>query len=150
MIKISNKVYLEDRKTSTKHPQQIHNIQGVDYTFGARLCSNGEVDNLLYQELFFVANQDLQHIVVFHTMTSFRSLFSRRLGGSPRENQLETQSQTGRETRTGMGGVGLYNSCTLWSWIPRDGTSKGCSPMYSTKPPLLTNNYQKSHFNKNQ
>ena len=52
MIKISNKLFLEDRKTSTMHPQQIHNIQGIDHTLGALLCSNGEVDNLLDEELF--------------------------------------------------------------------------------------------------
>ena len=52
MIKISNKLYVEDRKTRTKHPQQKYNIQGVDLTLGARLCSNGEVDNLLDEELF--------------------------------------------------------------------------------------------------
>ena len=53
MIMYGRKFYLEDRNSSKQATTKSTTNKEVDYTLGARLCSNGEVD------LFLKANQNL-------------------------------------------------------------------------------------------
>ena len=57
----------------------------------------------LMNNSFSVESKDLQDLVVFHTMTRFRSLFSRRMVGSPKENQLEALEGNKMRTRRERG-----------------------------------------------
>ena len=49
------------------------------------------------EELFHKANQNLQCPIVFHTMTHFRSLFSKKIVESPRERLTRISKETRRE-----------------------------------------------------
>ena len=69
------------------------------------------------EELFYESNQNLQDPIVFHAMTLLRSLSSRRMVGSPRENQLEPQGKPEEklEERRRERGVQLLHKGEGWA-----------------------------------
>ena len=48
VIMISKRIYQEDRNNTKHATTKFHNIQGVENTYGAWLCSNGELDSTLW------------------------------------------------------------------------------------------------------
>ena len=80
MIMYSNKNYLEDRNNQNQASTTIYNIPLEP---GCALVE--KLMTFFDVELFYKKIQNLQHLLAFHAMTRFRSLFSKKMVGSPRE-----------------------------------------------------------------
>ena len=95
MIMYSNKNYLEDRNNQNQASTTIYNIQEVDHTFGARLCSNGEFDYLLRCRILLQEKSESPTPLSLPRYDPFQISFLKEDGGiSKRKNQLETQEET--------------------------------------------------------